>query len=292
MMNFSTKVAYNPIDPMKELGISGCKVELVFNEHMAVRKTSNSDNYAKRLCKQRVKQEKFSTPIPEIIIPKILEYDENSFTMEHLPMLDTVEFFERATPATIQSRLSVIFNFIRWELENSPQLEIESKIFELKMKQIQSRVPQDIWATHYSDIANTFFGILPSSVVLHVGVCHGDLTLSNIMFSLDKPQVGLIDFLDSFLESPLVDLAKLRQDTQFHWTNSRYAGLHDRGKIHVINNWIDRQLISNFSELIDSIPYWLIEVLNYLRIAPYVNTTKEHQYLNHALENIIAAQEI
>lgn len=291
-MNISPKVSYSPIDPMKDLGNSGCKVELVFNEHMAVRKSSISDNYAERLRKQRVKQEKFLTPISEIIIPKILSYDNNSFTMEHLPMLDTIEFFERATPAIIRSRLLVIFNFIRWELENSPELEIDSDVFEIKLKQIQSRVPQDIWESHYSDIANSFISVLPSSVVMHIGVCHGDLTFSNIMFSLDKARVGLIDFLDSFLDSPLVDIAKLRQDTKFHWTNSRYARSHDQGKIHLIDNWIDEQLTSNFSEIIDSIPYWLVEVLNFLRIAPYVYTLQEHQYLKQALMNITAAQEI
>lgn len=291
-MNITSEATYAPSDPMKELGNSGCKVELVFNKHMAVRKTSYSDDYAKRLGRQREKQENFLTPIPEIVIPKILGYDDVSFTMDHLPMLDAVEFFERASPAKMRSRIEVIINFLRWELENSPQIEIESQIFAQKIKQIQARVPQDIWATHYSDVANYFCSVLPSSVVLHVGVCHGDLTFSNIMFSLEESQVGLIDFLDGFLDSPLVDLAKLRQDTKFHWTNYRYARPHDHGKIHVIDTWIDDQLTANFSEIINSLPFWLIEVLNYLRIAPYVFTLQEHQYLKQALNEIKTAQEL
>lgn len=291
-MNIISKVTHAAIETMKELGNSGCKVELVFNKRMAVRKTSYSDDYAKRLGRQRVKQENFLTPISEIVIPKIFGYDKNSFTMEHLPMLDAVEFFERATPKKILSRIEIIVNFLMWELENSPEVEIDSHIFEQKIKQIKSRVPQDIWATHYSDVENAFRSVLPSSVFLPVGICHGDLTFSNIMFSLEESRVGLIDFLDSFLDSPLVDLAKLRQDTRFHWTNLRYARSHDHGKIHVIDTWIDDQLTSNFSEFLNSIPFWLIEVLNFLRIAPYVYTLQEHQYLKQALMKITIAQEL
>jgi hypothetical protein len=112
------------------------------------------------------------------------------------------------------------------------------------------------------------------------------------MFSLEESRVGLVDFLDSFIDSPLIDLAKLRQDTRFHWTDYHYPKSRDHGKIHVINTWIDDQLTSNFSEFIDSHPFWLIEVLNFLRIAPYVHTPQEHQYLTQALIKITTAQEI
>ena len=50
-----------------------------------------------------------------------------------------------------------------------------------------------------------------SDMLIPVGTCHGDLTFSNILFNGNN--YYLIDFLDSFIESPLLDIVKLRQDT-------------------------------------------------------------------------------
>lgn len=61
--------------------------------------------------------------------------------------------------------------------------------------------------------------------LLHIplGKCHGDLTLSNLLvqerFARDsEPTIVVIDFLDSFIESPLADLAKMAQDLLYGWT--------------------------------------------------------------------------
>lgn len=50
-----------------------------------------------------------------------------------------------------------------------------------------------------------------------VGPCHGDLTLNNIIFNA-ADGITLIDFLDTFLESPLQDVAKILQDYRFGWS--------------------------------------------------------------------------
>jgi hypothetical protein len=82
----------------------------------------------------------------------------------------------------------------------------------------------------------------PELTDIPVGACHGDLTLSNILVAPhddvgpnlcrgerspvdhaledanEGPSLILIDFLDSFVESPLADLAKLKQDLCYCWT--------------------------------------------------------------------------
>ncbi|MDR2005666.1 MAG: phosphotransferase [Acidaminococcales bacterium] len=47
--------------------------------------------------------------------------------------------------------------------------------------------------------------------------CHGDLTLENIIVAPDK-KLYLIDFLDSFYNSYLMDLAKLFRDLELGWS--------------------------------------------------------------------------
>eukprot|EP00744_Colponema_vietnamica_P017832 GILI01025106.1.p1 GENE.GILI01025106.1~~GILI01025106.1.p1 ORF type:complete len:440 (+),score=77.59 GILI01025106.1:48-1367(+) len=67
-----------------------------------------------------------------------------------------------------------------------------------------------------------------------LGTCHGDFTLSNVLVltpltgdglplspraqSKETFRIALIDFLDSFVESPLADMAKLCQDLKYGWT--------------------------------------------------------------------------
>jgi hypothetical protein len=57
------------------------------------------------------------------------------------------------------------------------------------------------------------------SLQIPMGFCHGDLTLSNILIQEStNDKIVLIDFLDSFLESPLSDMCKINQDLSHGWT--------------------------------------------------------------------------
>ncbi len=65
--------------------------------------------------------------------------------------------------------------------------------------------------------------------MMPVGICHGDLTFSNMLFNGNN--YYLIDFLDSFVESPLLDIVKLRQDSAYLWSQLMY--IHDYDKIRL-----------------------------------------------------------
>ena len=106
------------------------------------------------------------------------------------------------------------------------------------------------------------------------------------MFSLEKNKVGLIDFLDSFLESPIVDIVKMRQDTKFHWTSRRCQKPHDRIKVLLLGTRIDEWIDASFAEWIHTHCFNVVEKINYLRIAPYVRSSEDHEYLLGALNKI------
>lgn len=267
-------------------GNSGCKVELEYEPTARIRKTVLNLSYAARLEKQRIKQQTYAPLVPGIVIPKVLDYDEVSFCMEYLPMLDAIEFLERATPAIIQTRLKILFDLISWELSNSNPVSIPKTVILEKVKSIQGTVPENIWAHYFNDLTIELYKRIPDRVILPLGQCHGDLTYSNIMFSLDENCIGLIDFLDSFIETPLMDLVKLRQDTHFHWTSYRYPERHDRGKVYLANLWIDQLLNDEFGSLLTSNEFWILEVLNYLRIAPYFDEQKDYEYLYKAVRTL------
>ena len=69
---------------IKIKGYSGCDISIVsIGNTAAVRKSTKSKLYSKRLIKQMKKQEDFKTSNNSIKIPEIIEYDDLSFTMEY-----------------------------------------------------------------------------------------------------------------------------------------------------------------------------------------------------------------
>jgi len=272
-------------------GNSGCRVEIIYNHALLIRKTSILPTYHQRLCAQRLKQERCRPPIAGIVIPRVVDFDEQSFTMEHLQMLDAVEFMERAAPVVIQKRMQIVFDFLKWEFESSTVKPVPPAIFLDKLNEIKLKVPIVDWEKYFSKHIPRIECLLKEPLLLPVGTCHGDLTFSNMMFAVDDNQVGLIDFLDSFVESPLIDLAKLRQDTRFHWTSTRYQQNHDRGKIRLVNRWLNQLLRERFSEQMESAAFHIIEMLNYLRVAPYSTASEEYSFLEAALAAISNEQE-
>jgi len=270
---------------IKVPGNSGCNVEIVTHRGKpAVRKFARTKDYVERLQNQREKQREFKSTINAIYIPKIIDYDDTSFTMEYLHMLDSIEFFETMHPKNIKNRLDVLFDLIKENFDTSETTPVKTNLFLDKLEAIEKAIPPKIWQKYYSFHTQTICQALPNHFIIPLGQCHGDLTFSNIMFSMEDVKVGLIDFLDSFLESPIIDIVKLRQDTKFNWTNFRYKMPHDTSKISIIMSWLDGFVESTFSEMINTDCFRILELMNYLRIAPYVKTIREHEYLYSILD--------
>ena len=78
--------------------------------------------------------------------------------------------------------------------------------FEKKMKLIFTQIMAE---------CAKVFEQLPIEIEIPMGKCHGDLTFSNILFNGNN--YYLIDFLDSFIESPLLDLVKI----EYHISEDR-----------------------------------------------------------------------
>jgi len=100
-----------------------------------------------------------------------------------------------------------------------------------------------------------------------VGPCHGDFTLSNMKITQER-ELYTFDFLDSYIESPLQDAAKLIQDMLYGWSfRKEKSSLRLKGQLFceaAYPNFID--------SLLELYPYEmkLLEVMTILRIAPYI----------------------
>jgi hypothetical protein len=123
------------------------------------------------------------------------------------------------------------------------------------------------------------------TLLFPAGDCHGDLTLSNVILSHSKGLL-LIDFLDSFLESPLQDAAKIRQDLVYGWSFRKLDS-------HL---WIKGMLFATkatptyLSELESLFPILseALDILCLARIAPYVRDESTEKWLTGALRKCLS----
>ena len=107
-----------------------------------------------------------------------------------------------------------------------------------------------------------------------LGPCHGDLTFSNIIVS-PTGSLNLIDFLPSFIESPIWDIVKIYQDLKYGWSYRYLKGPRNASAKLFFQSCIPNQL-SIYNKV------WrheilLLNALNLSRLIPYikdVNTKK------------------
>ena len=97
-----------------------------------------------------------------------------------------------------------IFRIIDINIELSTYKVIEKKIFFKKIDKIRQAIdsrPIVKMFAEYFELVTEQIEELENDLLIPVGVCHGDLTFSNILMKDNK--IILIDFLDSYLETPL-----------------------------------------------------------------------------------------
>ena len=116
-------------------------------------------------------------------------------------------------------------------------------------------------------------------VKIKVGMSHGDMTLSNMIFAED---IYLIDFLDSYIESPTMDIVKLRQDTHLYWSLNMVNNVIDLTKIKLGLNYVDNWITDNYPVE----DYELFQIINLLRIYPYTTDDKIKLYLQNNINTL------
>ena len=101
-----------------------------------------------------------------------------------------------------------------------------------------------------------------------IGPCHGDLTLANIKITQEN-QLYLFDFLDSFIETPLQDAAKLLQDIDYGWSLRK-----EKSSVRLKGTLFYEKAYPTFVDtLIFMYPreMKMLEIMTLLRIAPYID---------------------
>ncbi len=245
------------------VGLSGCNIDI--KDKTVIK---YADNYPKdRLIKQAQKQHAFylDKQTSQIKTPAVLRIASDHFEMGRVDGQNFIEYIYHNGPEEFTKRLISILRFISGNIGQFKQVPREK--FEIKIEEIEQSLGQRLNID------------IPNNIWMPDGYCHGDLTLSNMLFT--KEHTYLIDFLDSFIDSPLIDIVKLRQDTYFHHSLSLYQ-FDDKETVIKALKVCDTYICNAMSMY----PWYnnnyiFIQQVNLARILPYANPNLKDRILEH-----------
>jgi len=261
-------------------GNSGCQLQVLGDK---IQK-SCLPSYNSRLEIQCKKQSEFNSDL--FTTPKIYESGINDngnffFNMEFKQCKTFDKVFNIATKDYLDSISDRLIRFVIGNVKK--QEPYSSKIVISKYESVKNsiRVQKNIDISYLDDL----FYSLGETINIPTGYCHGDLTFSNLLF--DGDEIVLLDFLDTYLDSPIQDIVKLRQDTKYHWSIRMLDYNFDRLKMIQCLNYIDKKIDYEFSKKEYYIGYYKIfQILNLLRIVPYCKDKKNVNYLINEVDKL------
>lgn len=246
-------------------GNSGCSIHLMSGDGLFVRKTSTSVGYNVRLEQQCAKQCCFHSNI--LKTPKVFAqgYIDGYFyfDMEYVVGVKLSDYIYQNPISRVYPKLDAVLDFIRANntIENqSTQVFIESKLTHIQ--------PHTSQVLEYKQFE-------VDSVP--VSYCHGDLTLENIIVASDGT-LYVIDFLDSYINSRLVDYSKLMQDLYFLWS------WRNQNNVPLTKVVLLRDYLAHTIDDIEFAKAYQLMRINLLRILPYI---EKNSILYKSIHNFV-----
>lgn len=287
-------------------GNSGCQIDVVNEDgQIYVYKSTADSKYLQRLALQARKQQSASElEYQHIRVPKVYDIQENADTtiikMQYVYSKSFIEFFEQAGFEQVDYLIGALEHFIEQEISMCELQKVSPRIFQDKFAEIKSKVECNPLYLENGEFSPSIASIIEYShrvfeamdeLTIPVGICHGDLTFSNILFNSNI--YYLIDFLDSFIETPLQDIVKIRQDTQFRWSQLMYTKPYDDVRLRIVCDKIDREIDQYFTNKYPwyTRNYHIMQLMNILRILPYAKEQEVVEYLVEDLNQLLYESE-
>ena len=284
-------------------GHSGCDIVIVHEENeLFIHKSTHDAGYVPRLVNQANKQIAASMiEYQNIRVPRIFDVEKNdssaTIKMEYIYSRNYVEHFEQAGFEQIKYLIGAIKYFIDLEINNSQMQTVPSHILTDKMADVARKVDKNVHLkddNEAQELVRLSIDVMNrvGDMLLPVGMCHGDLTFSNILFNGNN--YYLIDFLDSFIESPLLDIVKIRQDTAYLWSTLMYNKPFDKVRLSIISEKIDTAIDEYFTEKYQWYRdyYMPLQLMNFLRILQYGHDEKVIAYLKRVISSQLKSLDI
>jgi hypothetical protein len=200
-------------------------------------------------------------------------------TMPYVEGITGSSYAVHATPLMAKALSSAISTLLLTEMSCVTDVPYPSKFLLDKVDQIEAST-QDAELKELIHQGRRWIQLLPDSLLFPMGSCHGDLTLSNIIFN-PVNGIVLIDFLDTFLESPLQDVAKIKQDFIYGWSFRKSSNT-----LKLKADILCKACFPPIITIIEDFYKQQVDVLTLLallRIAPYVRDEITRSWLLNSL---------
>ena len=274
MKDRSRSITVSRKTPLENIsrGLSGCPI--VMNLSGSITKYSSSVEYNNRLLRQAEKQIDFySKNIENVGCPRVISIKKGdifSFEMDYISGSNYLDFLGYASPEYIDFFSDSILKYLKQVRKESSGFYKSDECRKACLNKLESLDSFSEYREFYKYLVEKIGGT--DFVGIDKTFCHGDLTLSNILFTTET--IFFLDFLDSFIESWLVDLVKLKQDLFYLWGLYREKDNLDLRSTQV-SLYIWDTLVSEYRGVVNSDEFKIIEVMNFLRILPYVKNKRD-----------------
>jgi hypothetical protein len=257
-----------------------------WNQQSCVRKIfrSNLDRAQRNVEKQR-KFKPFYTAAARVAAADVLEFkifsDRAELLMPYIEGMTGHIFSVHASRNVAHTLSSSLSTLLYAELNESREEAIPTLLFKSKLLSVAEATSDPELQSLINSMIDVV-GMLSDEIIFPVGPCHGDLTLSNLILDMGSG-VTLIDFLDTYLDSPLQDVAKLKQDFVYGWS-FRNAPSSLRIKAEILcRQHYPAALVQ--IERMYPVQVRLVMLMTLARIAPYVRDSATKNWLTASLKH-------
>ena len=273
---------------IKIKGHSNFKVKCIIinNQHYILKSTDKSNE--NRLDKQIDKQIYLynNNFLNNCYIPKIFKkeyyHDNTVYYMEYIKnSVNIIDFLLKENTIKVDWLYNNIINIIDSYITKCKIYKIQYNILQNKINNILHNILNNNFCKlNIHKLIKYFIYIKNNSkkianIPIPINICHGDMTFSNILIDTNNMKIYLIDFLDSFIETPLFDIIKIRQDTSFNWTLNMYEYPCDKNKLIITMKYLDKKFHNYFNKYSwYKLSYKYYQILNILRILQYSKSNK------------------
>ena len=264
-------------------------LEIVIQGHLScVRKTFRSDilRAQRNVEKQRAFQP-LLTGGARISAANVLEFkaysDRAELLMPYVEGMTGRLFPVHATRSAAHTLSMSLSTLLYFQLNESREERVPITLFRDKLTAV-SISTCDTELKFQVDSCLRVVNKLPDELFFPIGPCHGDLTLSNVIFDATSG-VTLIDFLATYLETPLQDVAKLKQDFIYGWSfrkDSSALGI----KAEIMCRYHYPKAMVQIERMYP-VQIQLLTLMALARIAPYVKDTITKQWVINSLSKCI-----
>ena len=238
----------------------------VLDSKVVVTKRAGSDST--RLHAQYLKQSNFSSSnhiqVPKIIMP----WNGEAFSMEYVPSMPLGKYLQTASVSEVANCGESIVNFVKEQMTKSKishaPLNHDLNFLE-KIKSMQASLSKSNHKVvqRAAEILEIWSKTFPQLI----GPNHGDFSFENILINPRSSEVWLVDFLDSPIESPLLDVGRFLIDSEHGWWGS---GIYPLASEKIAGNALGLRIRTECELLgITSSQLSFFKMFTALRIIPY-----------------------